>query len=135
MKPADASLIEVAAEMRALLAAAEAAAAEVERDANSRAVAILAEANREAERRIDEARREASAVLAGSHRPLPPKSRVPERRVELPGELRGARFVAREMMKAGSDRAEVAAHLRRTFELPDPEDALEPVFSDGDGLH
>ena len=44
----------------------------------------------------------------------------------------GARQVAFQMAVAGSTRAEVAAHLQRTFELSDPHPVLNAVFGEAD---
>ncbi len=41
----------------------------------------------------------------------------------------GARLVAAQMALAGSSRAEVAAHLQRTFEVPALHEILDEVFS------
>lgn len=44
--------------------------------------------------------------------------------------MSGARLVAAQMALAGSSRAEVAAHLQRTFELPALHEILDEVFDD-----
>jgi hypothetical protein len=55
---------DLASQVRSLIAAAEATAGEVTREARSQATAILEEADREADRRTREARREADALVA-----------------------------------------------------------------------
>ncbi len=47
-------------------------------------------------------------------------------------EYGGARQVAVQMAVAGSTRAEVAAHLQRTFDLQDPHTVLNEIFGDSD---
>jgi hypothetical protein len=183
---------QVAAEIRSLIAAAEATAAEMEREARDRAAAIVVEAEREGEHLIQQAREQAGALLADRRRRLdelsgevasraesalaeldraaaarktvdealqalaasaedvtkedstsggrpeagrrsPPRERLETDGRDLHrGELSGAQLVASEMLKAGSDRAEVASHLRRTFGLRDPDGVLDPVFANGD---
>jgi hypothetical protein len=54
---------------------------------------------------------------------------------EAPGDgddqLLGARLVALQMAVAGGNRGEVEAHLRRAFELADPQSILDDVFGVG----
>jgi hypothetical protein len=93
--------------------------------------------------RISEAASEGDAqpgVAAEAHgdRPAPrlrhatPESPVADRTVrDDPGSgLSGARLVAAQMARAGSSRAEVAAHLQRTFELTALHEILDEVFDD-----
>lgn len=60
----------------------------------------------------------------------PPRTATPGRSGGQRDHFGGARQVAMQMAVAGSTRAEVAAHLQRTFELPDPHPILNDVFGE-----
>jgi F0F1-type ATP synthase membrane subunit b/b' len=52
-------------------------------------------------------------------------------KAEEDDQLLGARLVALQMAVAGGNRGEVEAHLRRAFDLPNPQSILDDVFGRG----
>ena len=48
-----------------------------------------------------------------------------------PDQALGARLVALQMAVAGGNRGEVESHLRRAFDLDDPEPILDDIFGSG----
>ena len=87
-----------------------------------------------AEQPREPARTEPARVVE-LHRPAPADAPPPTQETPATaplGEADGARLVALQMAVAGSTRGEVAAHLRRTYDILDPHAILDDVFGDGD---
>lgn len=64
--------------------------------------------------------------------PLPAEEAPPGRRFERSSGPGGARLVAAQMARAGSSRGEVAAHLKRTFDISTPHEILNEAFGEPD---
>src|SRR5947208_2327480 len=152
---------EVAEHIRSVIGAAEAAAGAVRHEAEQQVASRRRAAEEEARRIVEDAKRDAEAMLEERVRRIGELSdtiidrsegllsrldRAEEGRRETqsllarPGQptraeqddqLLGARLVALQMAVAGGNRGEVEAHLVRAFDLPNPQSILDDVFGRG----
>jgi hypothetical protein len=96
--------------------------------------AAVAEAKAEAQAEAAEAEEEIPVVPVELVPDEPQDAPEPEpARSREPDEQLSARLVALQMAVAGGKRAEVEAHLQRTFNLGDVTQILDDVFGDDDG--